>query len=42
MGHHAFAQLQDFVGMALTAGDVSDSQVTWVHETDEFGALVVQ
>ena len=42
MGHHAFAQLEHFVGMTLPASDVSNSQIPWVHETNEFGAFIIQ
>jgi hypothetical protein len=42
MGHHAFAQLEHFVGMTLPASDVSNSQIPWVHEANEFGAFIIQ
>jgi hypothetical protein len=42
VGHHAFAQLENFVGMALTASDVGNSQVTGIHESNKFGTFVIQ
>jgi hypothetical protein len=42
VGHHAFAQLENLVGMALTASDVGNSQVTGIHESNKFGTFVIQ
>jgi hypothetical protein len=42
MSHHALAKLQNFIRVALSTGDVSDSQVTGVHEPNELRRLMIQ
>ena len=44
MGHHAFANLQDLVGVAArcAAAQVGYPQITGVHEANKIGAFIVQ
>jgi hypothetical protein len=42
VSHHAFAKLEDFIGMALATSDVGHPQIARVHESNELRTFMVQ
>ncbi|MBW8886037.1 MAG: hypothetical protein JF612_14960 [Planctomycetia bacterium] len=42
VSHHALFDFQHFAGVARTAGNVSDAEITRIHKADEIGTFMIE